>query len=195
MYAIRLKANARLQAAAQSMADQVLNPNKLHEPQVHYGEFQYKANSWDCARRVVVKMERLAGELHFQFTYIVTNMAVRPKSVLRFYFQRGHMENFIKEAKNGLACDTMSSTDFETNAVKLQITMLAYNFNNWFRRLCLPKSMKTNRMETLRCKLIKIAGKLVYSGRYWTWKLCSSTIYRKPFIQTLQKISRLPRFG
>ncbi len=195
LYAIRLKSNARLQAAAQPMADQLLNPKKLHESQVHYGEFQYKAKSWDCSRRVVVKMERLAGELHFQFTYIVTNMTVRPKSALRFYFQRGHMENFIKEAKNGLACDTMSSTDFETNAVKLQITMLAYNFNNWFRRLCLPKAMKANRIETLRCKLIKIAGKLVYSGRYWTWKLCSSTIYRRPFIETLQKINRLPCLG
>ncbi|MCF8010566.1 MAG: transposase [Clostridiales bacterium] len=48
------------------------------------------------------------------------------------------------------------STDFESNAVKLQLAMLAYNFNNWFRRLCLPEQMKPNRMETLRSKLIKI---------------------------------------
>ena len=110
LYAIRLKANARLQATAQSMVMQVLNPNKLYESQIHYGEFQYKAKSWDCARCVVVKMERLAGDLHFQFTYIVTNMTVRPKSVHRFYFQRRHMENFIKEEKNRLARDTDNQT-------------------------------------------------------------------------------------
>ncbi|MTI85655.1 MAG: hypothetical protein FH756_17600 [Firmicutes bacterium] len=104
-------------------------------------------------------------------------------------------QNFIKEAKNGFACHKMSSTDFESNAVKLQLAMLAYNFNNWLRRVCLPEQMKSNRMETLRLKLVKIAGKLVRSGRYWTWKLCSSCVYRNPFIQTLQNISRLPRFG
>jgi len=194
-YAIRLKANARLQRAAQVMADPLLNPNKLHERQVHYREFMYKADSWDCDRRVVVKMERPAGELHFQFTFIVTNMTLMPRNVIRFYFQRGHMENFIKEAKNGFACDKMSSTDFEANAVKLQLTMLAYNFNNWFRRLCLPWPIQPSRMETLRTKLVKIAGKLVRSGRYWTWKLCSSCVHRQAFIETLNNIGRLPRFG
>lgn len=194
-YAIRLKANARLQKAAQRVADQVLNPDKLHERQIHYREFLYQADSWSRARRVVVKMERPAGELLFQFTFIATNMTVSPKNVVRFYFQRGHMENFIKEAKNGFACDKMSSTDFETNVMKLQLAMLAYNFNNWFRRLCLPERMKPNRMETLRSKLIKIAGKLVSSGRYWTWKLCSSCIYQNAFIQTFRNIHRLPGFG
>ncbi|RIV18362.1 hypothetical protein D2Q93_14180 [Alicyclobacillaceae bacterium I2511] len=49
-------------------------------------------------------------------------------------------------------------------------------------------------METLRNKLVKIAGKLVYSGRYWTWKLCSSCVYQKEFIQTLNNLTRMPRF-
>jgi hypothetical protein len=91
-YAIRLKSNARLQSTAQTMADPLLNPSKLHEHQVHYREFQYKADTWSRARRVVVKMERLAGELLFQFTFIVTNMTLQPRNVIRFYFQRGHMD-------------------------------------------------------------------------------------------------------
>lgn len=194
-YVIRLKSNARLQSIAQVMADQVLTQEGLHKRQVYYREFMYQAGTWDKARRVVVKMERPAGELLFQFTFIVTNMTLQPKNIVCFYCQRGHMENFIKEAKNGFACDRMSSTDFESNAVKLQIAMLAYNFNNWFRRLCLPKKMKSNRMETLRNQLVKIAGRLVHSGRYWTWKLCSSCVYRKEFMQTLQNLTRLPHFG
>ncbi|MCY0870650.1 MAG: IS1380 family transposase [Firmicutes bacterium] len=194
-YVIRLKSNARLQSMAQTMANPLLSSDKLHKRQIHYREFMYQASSWEKARRVVVKMERHAGELLFQFTFIVTNMTLQPKNVIRLYCQRGHMENFIKEAKNGFACDKMSSTDFTSNAVKLQIAMLAYNFNNWFRRLCLPEKMKASRMETLRTKLIKIAGKLVYSGRYWTWKLCSSCVYQKEFIQTLNNLTRFPRFG
>lgn len=194
-YVIRLKANARLQSIAQVMADQLITPETLDERQVYHREFMYQASSWTQARRVVVKMERPAGELLFQFTFLVTNMTLQPKNVVHFYCQRGHMENFIKEAKNGFACDKMSSTDFESNAVKLQLAMLAYNFNNWFRRLCLPQKMEPSRMETLRTKLIKIAGKLVYSGRYWTWKLCSSCVYRNEFVQTLQNICALSRFG
>lgn len=79
----------------------------------------YKAASWDKARRVVVKMERPAGEFLFQFTFIVTTMTLQPKNVFHFYCQRGQMGNFIKGAENGFACDIMSSTDFESNAVKL----------------------------------------------------------------------------
>lgn len=193
-YVIRLKSNARLQSIAQTMADPFLNPNNVHKREVYHREFMYQASSWTKARRVVVKMERPAGELLFQFTFIVTNMMLQPKNVVRFYCQRGHMENFIKEAKNGFACDKMSSTDFTSNAVKLQIAMLAYNINNWFRRLCLPPTMRTSRMETLRNKLVKIAGKLAYSGRYWTWKLCSSCVYRKEFTQTLHNVNRIPKF-
>jgi hypothetical protein len=77
-------------------------------------------------------------------------MELQTRNIIRFYCQRGHMENFIKEAKNGFACHKMSSTDFEANVVKLQLAMLAYNFNNWFRRLCLPEQIKPNRMETIR---------------------------------------------
>ncbi|WAH38849.1 IS1380 family transposase [Alicyclobacillus dauci] len=194
-YAIRLKSNARLQSIAQVMADPLLNAERLHKRQVHYREFMYQASSWEHARRVVVKMERPAGELLFQFTFIVTNMTLQPKNIIRFYCQRGHMENFIKEAKNGFACDKMSSTDFEANVVKLQLAILAYNFNNWFRRLCVPEKMQSSRMETLRTKLVKVAGKLAHSGRYWTWKLCSSCVYRKEFIQTLKNVAALPRFG
>ncbi|WP_423055288.1 transposase [Zhaonella formicivorans] len=156
------------------------------------GNFCIKLLVGIVPRRVVVKMERPAGQLFFEFTFIVTNMELQPRNIVRFYCQRGHMENFIKEAKNGFACHKLSSTNFESNAVKLQLSMLAYNFNNWFRRLCLPEPMKPNRMETLRLKLIKIAGKLVRSARYWTWKLCSSYIYQNSFIQTLQNISSLP---
>jgi hypothetical protein len=43
------------------------------------------------------------------------------------------MENFTKESKNGFSFDSLSSTEYSANANKLQISLLAYNFNNWFR--------------------------------------------------------------
>jgi hypothetical protein len=192
-YIIRLKSNACLQSKAQVFADEYLDGTSLDKDQVYYAEFQYQAKSWNCDRRVVVKMEKPAGELLFNFTYIITTLELSPEDIIRIYCNRGKMENFIKEAKNGFACQKMSSTHFQANEVKLQISMLAYNFNNWFRRLCLPEKIQPSRMETIRTNLVKIAAKLVRSGRYWTWKLCSSCVYKNTFKQTLENICRMPQ--
>jgi hypothetical protein len=60
---------------------------------------------------------------------------------------------FIKEGKLGLSFDKISNTDFIANANKLREMVLAYNFNNWFRNLCLNKTyMKDMTIETIRTK-------------------------------------------
>ncbi|MPQ44581.1 transposase, partial [Clostridium tarantellae] len=122
---------------------------------------------------------------------VVTNMTLPPEQLIMFYSNRGTMENFIKESKNGFALDSMSSTSFLANANKLQLSLLAYNFNNWFRRLALSNKSKTNRIQTLRLKLIKIAAKIVTSARYITFKLCSSCPYKEEFMNILNNIGAL----
>ncbi|WP_353947865.1 IS1380 family transposase [Sporolactobacillus sp. Y61] len=195
-YAIRLKANPRLAEKAQRLVEarQKKHAMPVGSPVVFYREFQYQAASWDQARRVVVKLERPEGELFFQPTFIVTNMSLPAKRVIKFYQNRGTMENLIKEGKNGFAFDQLSSTRFEANAVKLQIRMLASNIEAGFRLLCLPKSAKKKRlcMDTVRLRLIKIAGRLVHSGRSLIFRLCSHCLYQKAFRQTLDQIHRLP---
>lgn len=65
-----------------------------------YGEFSYQAGSWNYARRVICKIEKRPKELFVRHTFIVTNMALSPQDLVRFYCNRGRMENFIKESKN-----------------------------------------------------------------------------------------------
>ena len=101
------------------------------------------------------------------------------------------MENFIKEGENGFAFDWLSSHSQKTNAIRLQMSVLAYNFHNWFRRICLPNKVRNQTMETIRIQLIKIAGKVIRSSRYITFKLCSSCLYKDAFWQTLRNIQRL----
>lgn len=193
-YVIRLKANARLKAKAQEIEQSLRDQYDLNttERKVFYKEFLYQATQWNKSRRVVVKMEKPEGELFFTYTFIVTNLTLSPQNIVLFYQNRGTMENFIKEGKNGFAFDHMSSSDFYSNACKFQLAILAYNFHNWFRRLCLPKKLKKNQIETIRTKLIKIAGKIVNTGRYTIFKLCSSCLYQRDFWQTLQNIQQLP---
>ncbi|MEC1720475.1 transposase [Schinkia azotoformans] len=130
-------------------------------------------------RRVVVKMERLKDELLVQFTFIVTNMSLSPKNITKLYFNRGTMENYIKEGKFGFAFGKMTSTEFERNACKLQIAIIAYNRHSGFKRLCLPDAMNTKLIDTVRLQIIKIAGKIVRSGRYLTFKLSSHSLYKR----------------
>ncbi len=195
-YVIRLKANATLYKLAEEFEEELSAKCKSNivDYQVVYDEFDYQAASWDKPRRVVVKIEKPANQIVFNHTFIVTNTDFAPINAVKFYCNRGTMENFIKEGKNGFAFDTMSSTDFLANANKLQLMVLTYNLVNWFRRLCLPENMKGNRIETLRLKILKIAGKIVSTARYLKFKLCSSCLYQKAFWQTLLRIEQLPYF-
>jgi hypothetical protein len=192
-YAIRLKDNAILSRETEWMEAELNERTRLNkiDSAVEYGEFVYQANTWKSPRRVVVKMEKPQNQMVCIPMYIVTNMDLPPESLIQFYCNRGRMENFIKESKNGFDFDTMSSHSMTVNANRLQLSVLAYNFFNWFRRLVLPDSMRKLQIDTLRLKLLKIAAKIIKAARYLTFKLCSSCPYQEEFRQTFANIQRL----
>ena len=192
-YAIRMKENGRLRMAASFIEDELIEKTKHDQIDyaVSYGEFFYKADSWLYPRRIVCKIEKPEGQMNFLYTFIVTNMDGNPEDLIRFYCKRGLMETFIRESKHGFHMDAMSSHSMTVNANKLQISMLAYNLFNWFRRLVLPRSLQKLQIDTIRLKLLKIAAKLVRSARYLTFKLCSHCPYKNEFYETLEHICGL----
>lgn len=192
-YSIRLKANNILYKKAAHITDELndLTANNKVDYAVCYGEFYYQAGSWKYPRRVVVKAEKPTGQMLYMYTFIVTNMDLNPESLIKFYYNRGRMENFIKESKNGFDFDSMSSQSKIINSNRLQISMLAYNLVNWFKRLVLPAKMRKLQIDTIRLKLIKIASRVVRSARYTIFKLCSSCPYKTEFYETLENIRNL----
>ena len=68
--------------------------------------------------------------------------------------------NFIKEGKSGFDYASVSSSTKLVNANRLLVHALAYNLFNWFRRLALAVSMRKQRIDTIRLKLLKIAAKV-----------------------------------
>lgn len=191
-YVIRLKSNPNLQKIA----------NELHPPsvisdvskaEIHYEETIYQADSWSKARKVIIKSVRPAGELLYNHTFYVTNLvnAFTPKSIVHTYQKRGTMENYIKEAKNGFGFDKMNSHSYQVNEVKMMFSLLAYNLTNWLRTLCFPEEQKTMQIETIRTRIIKVASKLVKSGRSLHFKLASSFVYQEFFWRVLQRVQRL----
>lgn len=160
-YAIRLKANKVLYAKARHLDDEITEAtkNNMIDYVVRYDEFEYKAGKWDYPRRVIVKVEKPYNQLTNQYSFIVTNMDLIPEQTLWYYRNRGTMENFIKESKNGFDFASTPSRSKLVNANHLLLHVLAYNLFNCFKRLVLPKSMRKMQIDTIRLKLLKITSK------------------------------------
>ena len=104
-----------------------------------YKGFLYQAASWKTARRVVAKVEYHAGELFPRLGFIVTNLEMPSRAVVRFYNKRGTAEQWIKEGKQAVKMTRLSCHRFRSNQVRLAPSLLAYNLGNLWRRLGLPR--------------------------------------------------------
>jgi hypothetical protein len=112
------------------------------KPKKFYASFRYQAKSWECARRVVAKVEWHAGELFPRVGFIVTNLKWRSQRVVRFYNARGTAEQWITEGKNAVKWTRLSCRRFKDNAARLQLFALAYNLANFLRQLVLAKPIQ-----------------------------------------------------
>ena len=194
-YAIRLKANNILYKNAKHLCDEIVQATKdnMIDYVVRYDDFYYQANSWDYPRRIIVKVEKPYNKLTYQYSFIVTNMDLPPEKLVKYYRNRGNMENFIKESKSGFDFTCTSSKSKVVNANRLQLHLLVYNLFNFFKRLVLPKSMKKMQIDTIRLKLLKVASKIVKAARYIYFKLCSSCPYKREFYKVIENIRQLPQ--
>ena len=186
-YTIRLPANEVLCREIEEMTKPPWYwPGKRHV--VRYKSFQYRAGSWQKARRVVAKVEWHLGELFPRVGFIVTNLRWWSKNVVGFYNQRGTAEQWIKEGKNALKWTRLSCHRFMDNAVRLQLFALAYNLANFMRRLALPEPVKHWSLTTLREKLVKIGAKVVRHARYIVFQMAEVAVPRELFAAVLKRI-------
>ena len=103
-YAIRIPANKKLELAIEDILFR--SPRRpSRKPLVGYKSFHYQADSWTTPRRVVAKVEHHAGELFPRVGFIVTNLPLPNRAVVRFYNKRGTAEQWIKEGKPRIGRD------------------------------------------------------------------------------------------
>jgi hypothetical protein len=189
-YAIRLKGNAILYEKISHLLTRPRGrPPK--KPIVWYHSFRYQANSWETDRRVVAKVEWHAGELFPRVGFIVTNLRLRSRNVVKFYNQRGTAEQCIKEGKYALNWTRLSCHDFVDNQVRLQLFLLAYNLANFLRRLALPNRVREWSLTTLREKLIKIGAKVVRHSRYVIFQMAEVAVPRSLLGEILERIRKV----
>ena len=118
-------------------------------PLVRYKSFPYQADSWTTPRRVVAKVEHHVGELFPRVGFIVTNLRLPNRAVVRFYNKRGTAEQWIKEGKQAAHWTRLSCHRFRANEVRLQLSVLAYTLGNLWR-LVLPTRIDTWSLTSLQ---------------------------------------------
>ncbi len=86
-----------------------------------YGDFEYRAASWDKPRRVVAKVEWHLGELFPRVGFIVTNQPMEPDWMIRFYNQRGTAEQQIKQGRQAINWARLSRKGMAQNLALITI--------------------------------------------------------------------------
>ncbi len=114
-YAIRIPSNDNLERdIAELLPRPVGRPSK--KLLVEYKGFLYQAASWGKVRRVVAKVEHHQKDLFPRVGFIVTNLTLPSRAVVRFYNKRGTAEQWIKEGKQAVKMTRLSchrdQTDF-----------------------------------------------------------------------------------
>lgn len=190
-YVIRLKNNRKLGQIAEKSILYGDN-QKWEEREVQYFSTTYQAQSWSHSRRVCIRSTREAGELLFQHEFIVTNLSesVSPDVIFSLYAKRGTMENFIKEAKAGFYFDKTDSPRFLENNVRMMISLIAYNLINFLRTIGFEEVQKGMTIHSIRLKFLKVAGKLVQTGRRVYLKLSSYHVYQDELYRVFARLRR-----
>jgi Transposase DDE domain group 1 len=85
----------------------------------------------------------------------------------------------------------LSCRAFRGNAVRLQLSALAYNLATFLRSLTLPDQVAQWSLTTLREKLVKIGARIVRHGRYMNFQLAEVAVPRSVFAAILCSIDCL----
>ena len=189
-YAIRIPSNDNLERdIAELVPRPVGRPSK--KPLVEYKGFLYQAAGWKTARRVVAKVEHHLGELYPRVGFIVTNLTLASRAVVRFYNKRGTAEQWIKEGKQAVKMTRLSCHRFRSNEVRLWLSVIAYNLGNLRRRLVLPQRIGNWSLTSLQQRLVKTGGRLVKHARYYWLMLAESHLTRRLFGAMVGRIDGL----
>jgi len=164
-------------------------------------EFRYCPQGWPGPRRFVVIRrlvpEEPSAQLHlfqmggYSYQILVTNLALQPLNLWRFYNKRACAELIIRELKYAYALGKIPTKDFHANEAFFQIVLLAYNLLNWFKRLCAPTHLERATLQRLRQRLFLVPAQLVRPGGAPTLRLAASYTSAPDFLETLRRIRHL----
>jgi hypothetical protein len=123
--------------------------------------------------------------------FIVTNLTLPSRAVVRFYDKRGTAEQWIKEGKHAVKMTRLSCHRFQSNEVRLWLSVSAYKLGNLWRRLVLPRRIANRSLTSLQQRLVKTGGRLVKHARDYWRLLAESHLTRRLFGSMVRRIEAL----
>jgi hypothetical protein len=157
------------------------------EPQTFFYEWQYQAQGWSRARRAVLVLQQVEGELFPNAFWLVTNWTAEQmpaQDLLEHYRQRGTAEAHMGEWMDVLAPAlssaprpkrhyrgqvpverTVSVDSFAHNQVRLLLNALAYNLINAARTLLEDSTGEGWSLLRVRQRVLKVAARLLVHSR------------------------------
>jgi len=123
----------------------------------------------EAFRLVVLRWPKEQPDLFDQDPYFYHALATdgdeAAGEVVAFYDQRGEIENWIKELKEGFGMDWMPCGETYANAVYFRLAVIAYNLFVAMKALSLPKGWRHHRIATVRWRLYEMAGHVFWESR------------------------------
>ena len=86
----------------------------------------------------------------------------------------------------------LSCHRFQSNEVRLWLSVIAYNLGNLWRRLVLPKRIDNWSLTSLHQRLVKTGGRLVKHARHYWLLLAEGHLTRRLFGAMVRRIEMLP---
>jgi hypothetical protein len=173
-YTIGIAPNARLKRLGEPVLAEAREQQvpESQEKVRHFGEAVYRAESWQQARRVVIKAELLEKGPNMRF--VVTNRTTAAQALYDGYVDRGAAEGYIKDLKNACRADRLSCHDFWANQFRLLLHGAAYWLLDTLRRWLVQLGSVRMQLDTLRLMLLKIGGRVMELGSHVRLRLASS---------------------
>ena len=125
-----------------------------------------------------------------------TSLDLSEEDVIKLYNEHGTSEQFHSEIKTDMDLEKLPSGYFETNALVLELALMAYNILRIIGQESLKKddveirhSVKRRRLRTVIQNLITIASHFVRHSRKIYLDLGFSNIWRLPFKRIYEKFA------
>jgi hypothetical protein len=134
-------------------------------------------NTGEAFRLIVLRWPKVQAELFDPSPYfyhvIATNRGEEAGEVIKLHNQRGEVENYIKELKNGFGMEWMPCGESYANAVFFRIGVIAYNLFLAMKLLALPPWYRTFTISTVRWRLYQLAGVVLRHAHQLLFKVAA----------------------
>lgn len=162
-YTIGIGTNRRLAALAAPWLAEAQAQSDAHDgAKVRLvGDDVYQAGTWPVPRRLVFKTEILDKGPNVRFVVTSQPPEIPPLTVYDASVERGNAENGpIKDFKNALQADRLSDQRFWANYFRLLLQLAAYWLLDTLRHWLVGFASIRPQLDSLRLRLLKIAGRV-----------------------------------